>query len=128
MRPRNRHRMTKAAKTKFDQPSVERFLAWHTKSKICDGWTQERFNRLCKLLHMTPREMAAFIGVVRVIRPKGKPPMTVLHWDQMYRWLSQDRIPPYVALVLQGYEDEYLRRSCGLEHEPLAPSHIPSHD
>ncbi len=90
-------------------PSVERIWQWYRRRKLDRGWSRERFNRLCQMLRCTRVELTAFMAV-----PTGT----------MNKWLSRNRIPPYLALHLEALEAWHLQRTSGFVKMPVQPVHF----
>lgn len=55
----------------------------YEKSGIDKGWTRDQVNRLCAVLKITKKELAALFCI---------------DWPAMLRWEAADHYPPYVAL------------------------------
>lgn len=69
-------------------------------------WTRDRFNRLCKILHCTQRELAALCGLFNP--------------GDLARWLASNYFPPHVALHFAMIESAYMAAN-GVSPSPLMP-------
>jgi hypothetical protein len=72
------------------------------------GWTRDRFNRLCHMLNVTQDELAALVCV----------PM----W-KLAPWLKANNIPPEVSLHFEIMEASYIWATSG-HSRIVMPNHL----
>tara|TARA_R100001510_G_C7554370_1_gene136870 strand:- start:34 stop:300 length:267 start_codon:yes stop_codon:yes gene_type:complete len=56
----------------------------HDKAGILNGWSRDRVKRCCAFLNVTVEELAA---------------RSLVPFPTLKRWMRQDKIPPYIALL-----------------------------
>lgn len=77
---------------------------------LTEGWSRERFRRLCHLLHCTEAELAAMCGVFEAGR--------------LAKWIQRNNFPTYVSLHFALIESAYLQTVKGVPQKPAMPFHL----